>query len=351
VASNVNPASTRTCTYNNWLGQIPFNPGRGPDGILFTNDDTGATFNGCSGGGTGVRRLDPDLDNQYTDELTAGVEFGFKRDYLLRFNLVRKMDYGGSQTLDLSQPYSAWTDVRSGVDPGRDNVVGTADDGVVYVWSVPRTYPTFGQQNDLSTNVNRDRNEGSSLYTGYEVTLNRQFSNKLSFLLGYSASYRKAGINDPENPNQAMYDRITPSWDQGFRMNGTYDLPFGFRYAATFNSQSGDWYGRTVQLRNALNSNVNVNVDRQVARYDWVRVWDNRFSKTFQVGDRHSIEGTLDIFNTLNVNTVVSQVTSQVAGGTKADYGFPLSGGGIDASAASSIIAPRILRLGARWRF
>ena len=134
-------------------------------------------------------------------------------------------------------------------------------------------------------------------------------------------------------------------------MNGTYELPWGFRYAATFNSQSGDWYGRTVQLANALGTNINVQVERQVARYEWVQIWDNRISKTFQIGDRHSIEGTLDIFNTLNVNTVVSQVTQQVANGSRVDYGRPLSGGGIDASAASSIIPARILRLGARWRF
>jgi hypothetical protein len=349
VASNVNPASTRTCTYNAWTGQIPFLPGPGADGILFTNDDTGATFNGCSGGGTGTRRLSEDLDNSYTDELTAGIELGLNRDYLIRFNIVRKMDYQGNKTLDLAEPFSAYTDVRSGVDPGRDNIMNTADDGVVHVYSVPRTYPTFGVQNDLT--VNRDKNEANSLYTGYEATLNKQFSNGWSFLAGYSASYRKQGIENPTNPNELLYNRITPSWDQGFRMNGTYELPWGFRYSATFNSQSGDWYGRTVQLRNALGSNVNVAVDRQVARYEWVKMWDNRISKTFRVGDRHSFEGTLDIFNTLNVNTVVSQVTAQVANGSRADYGFPLSGGGIDASAASSIIPARILRLGGRWRF
>ena len=42
-------------------------------------------------------------------------------------------------------PYEARTDYRTGVDPGRDNVVGTADDGTIDVWSVPRTYPTFGR--------------------------------------------------------------------------------------------------------------------------------------------------------------------------------------------------------------
>jgi len=351
VASNVNPASTRTCTYNNWTGTIPFIPGVGADGILFTNDDTGALFNGCSGGGSGTRKLDPGLDNSYTDELTAGIELGFGRDFLGRFNVVRKMDYGGSKTIDVLLPYSAYTDVRSAVDPGRDNKPGTADDATIYAYSVPTSNPNRTVQNQLTVNLDNDKNESASLYTGYEMTLNKQFSNKWSFLAGYSFSYRKAGIEHPTNPNQMLYNKISPSWDYGFRMNGTYELPYGFRYAATFNSQSGDWYGRTVSMVNALNSNVNVQVERQVGRYDWVKVWDNRLSKTFKLNDRHSVEGTLDIFNSLNVNTVVSQVTSQTAGAEKLDYGRPLSGGGIDASAASSIIAPRILRIGARWRF
>ncbi|MBI4474205.1 MAG: TonB-dependent receptor, partial [Acidobacteria bacterium] len=153
VASNVNPNATTTCTYNNWNGSIPYTP-------------IAANLAGACTGGGGTQRLDSNLDNYWTDEYTAGVELGLHRDYLLRFNVVRKMDHGGSKTLDLAQPFSAYTDVRTGIDPGRDNRVGTADDGIIYVWSIPRSYPTFGRQDRLITS--RNENEGSSLYTGYE---------------------------------------------------------------------------------------------------------------------------------------------------------------------------------------
>ncbi|MBI4473896.1 MAG: hypothetical protein HY646_14610, partial [Acidobacteria bacterium] len=185
----------------------------------------------------------------------------------------------------------------------------------------------------------------------YEATFNKQYADKWSLLFGYTTSYRKIGVIDPLTPNDLLYSKIAPSWDHALKLNGTYDLHWGIRYAATFNAQSGDWYGRTVQVRNALNSNVNVTVEQQVARFAWVHVWDNRISKVFQLGDRHSIEGTFDMFNMLNVNTVLRQVTNQIAGGSNPDYGKPVAGGGIDASAASSIVAPRIFRLGARWRF
>lgn len=336
TSTNVNPAATTTCTYNNWNGLIPYQP-------------VPADLSGSCTGGGGTQILDPNLTNSWTNEYTAGVEVGLDRNSLVRLNVVRKMDYGGSKTLDQAQPFNSYTDVRNGIDPGRDNKVGTADDGVVYVWSVPRTYPTFGQINQFTTN--RRKEEGSSVYTGYELTYNRRYANKWSFLAGYTISFKKAGVPDALTPNALVYTFVVPSWDQAFKMNGTYDLPWGFRYSATYNAQSGDWYGRTVQIRNALNTNVSVLVEPHVERYDWVRLWDNRLSRIFKLSEHESIEGTLDIFNTTNINTVTSQVTTQVAGGSNADYGKPLAGGGIDASAASSIIAPRILRFGVRWRF
>ena len=227
--------------------------------------------------------------------------------------------------------------------------IGTADDKVMAVYSVNRSFPTFNQQNSLITA--RAANEGTSLYTGYEATFNKQFSQGWSMLFGYMASFRKVGILDPTNPNQLLFPQFAPAWDYSFKANGTYDLPWGFRYSATFNAQSGDWYGRSVQIANALGSTVSLTVEPQVGRYGWVNVWDNRVSKTFKISEHQSIEGMFDVFNTLNVNTVLNQITTQIANGTKADYGTPLAGGGIDASAASSIVAPRIFRLGARWRF
>ena len=84
---------------------------------------------------------------------TGGVDLGFARDLTLRLNVVRKHDWGGNMELDLAMPFETFTDLRSVVDPGRDKIAGTADDGVLEVWSVPRTYPTFGQVNRFFTNT------------------------------------------------------------------------------------------------------------------------------------------------------------------------------------------------------
>ena len=39
-------------------------------------------------------------------------------------------------------------------------------------------------------------------------------------------------------------------------MNGQYDLPLGLRWAGTFSAQTGDWYRRTAQMRNADTTTV-----------------------------------------------------------------------------------------------
>jgi hypothetical protein len=327
--SNVNKNEGISRTYNNWDGSIPYVP---------REQDLASV----SGGG-GDETLDTNLDNSWMDEYTAGIEFGLSRDYVIKFNVIRKMDYGGSKTLNLAQPFSAYTDVRSAVDPGRDNVTGTADDGVMYAWSVPNTYPNFGKIINLITNV--DENEGNDLYTAYDFAFNKNFSKGWSFLIGYVADFAKTRGNIPTNPNALYYNWQLPSWNHEVKASGTYSLPWGFKYSATYQIQTGNYYARSAQMRNALNSTVTVQVEGRVDRYDAVRLWDSRISKVFKIGDRHSIEGMFDSFNTLNSSAVISQVNTNGP-----NYLKPLATGG-GANVAAAIIPPRIIRLGARWRF
>jgi len=75
-------------------------------------------------------------------------------------------------------------------------------------------------------------------------------------------------------------------------------------------------------------------------------LWDNRISKKFKIGEKSTLEGTIDVFNTLNSSAVKSQVNVNGP-----NYLKPISAGGIDASAASSILTARIIKIGARWKF
>jgi hypothetical protein len=277
-----------------------------------------------------------DLDGDYLDEYTAGLEIAFTHDYSMRFNVVRKFDFRGSTTNNLAQPYDAYTTLRTAPDPGPDNTLGTADDTglTLYAWTIPTGFPTKGQTDNVISNL-RD-GERKSQYTAYEVTFNKQHSNGWGTLASYGIDMGHVNSLDAKNPNELMYKFDAPLWSQAIKLSGQYDLPLGLRWAGTFSSQSGDWYGRTVQTRNADNTTVTLNVENRVGRYNWVNLWDNRISKVFTIRERQSIEAVVDAFNTLNANTITAWNTASNA----TTYHRP-----------TSILPARIFRLEAKYKF
>lgn len=329
VANNVNPAANVIRTYSNWDGSIPYTP-------VLSNLASVS-------GGSRDRRIDPDVKGEYLDEFTAGVDFGISRDFVIRVNAVHKRDYRGWYELNRALPFEAFTDRVAGIDPGRDNIVGTADDGVIEVWSVPRSWPTFGQVQSFFTNTGP---EADDRYNAFEVTASKSYSNGWSLLGSYSIDRRTVRNPAPRNPNEARYNWEDPETHQGVRLSGTYQMPWGLLVAGTFTGQEGAYFNRVAQVRNALNQVVNVTVEGQAGRYDWVKLADMRFSKVFRFAGNHSLEGMFDLFNLTNSSVVLRRVTTNGPNFMK-----PLSTGGIDAAAANPIPSARIFRLSLRYRF
>jgi hypothetical protein len=330
-AGDVNPNAIITRTYTNWDGSIPYVP-------------VPANLTSTTGGGVN-RAIDPDLKGPFVDEYTAGLDLGLSRLWTFQFNYVHKKDGNGNTAINLALPFEAYTVSVTRVDPGPDNQTGTTDDGELTVFSVPRTYPTFGQ--NIERRVQAD---GNSRYHAMGFTLNRQFSDRYSFLLSLDSDYRDLRDNAPRNPNEALYGPGTntgnnygvqnfafarPSWNYALRTSGSVQLKWGFLYASSFTAQSGDYFFREVQVRDANNVNVTIRVDPQAGRYGWTKIWDNRITKRFNTWGNQSIEGSFDLYNTLNANTVTDQNNRH--GGT---YLQP-----------TEIIAPRIFRLGVKYRF
>ena len=72
-------------------------------------------------------------------------------------------------------------------------------------------------------------------------------------------------------------------------------------------AQSGDYFFREVQIRDASNTNVAIRITPQAGRYAWTKIWDNRVTKKIKTWKNQSIEGSFDLFNTFNVNTITGQ--------------------------------------------
>ncbi len=261
---------------------------------------------------------------------------GLSRDYSIRVNVIRKFDFGGSRTIDTLLPYSAYSDVRCAVDPGRDGKTGTPDDGSVCAWSVPSGNPNRLVTNKLFSNVDLSKNEGQNSYTAYDVTFNKNFSKGWSFLAGFTTDLGHVSNNFPLNPNQDKYNWQLPVWSNVFKMSGTYQLPFGLVYGATLSSQSGDWYNRTAQVTNALNSTVTQTVEGQFFRKDRVTLWDNRVAKRFKWAERQTFEAGVDVYNMTNTNAVTGMSTNS----SSSAYLKP-----------TDIIPARIFKIGLKWKF
>jgi hypothetical protein len=335
-ATDVNPNAIITRTYSGWAGEIPFNP----------NSPNGARLTSTSGGGTN-RSIDPNLKGPFVDEYTAGLDLGLSRVLTLQFNYVRKIDGNGNKSINLALPYEAYTAVVNRVDPGRDNVTGTADDQTIAVYSVPNTYPTFGQNIERIVQA-----EGRNRYHAFGVTLNKQYANRYSFLVSVDTDYRDLRDNAPRNPNEALYgpqsgnisgsnlgtgnyQKGAPSWNYAVRLSGSYLLPWDITYSSSFLAQSGDYFFREVQVRDGNNTNVAIRVDPQAGRYGWTKIWDNRISKRIKTFGNQSLEAELNIYNSLNVNTITDQTNRNGSTYLQPD----------------EIIAPRIMRVGVKYRF
>lgn len=345
VAANINPAATLVSTYNRWDGTIPYTPVAANLASV-----TGQSRNSA---------IDPNLKGEYMDEVTAGLDLGLSQNTTLRFNFVGKKDFRGWKELNVAQPFEAFTDRATGIDPGRDNVVGTADDKPIEVFSVPRSYPGFGQVQSLFVNTEGD--EGNDTYRAFETTFSKAHTNGWSLLASYVIDRRNVKNIAARNPNEALYGIFAntlgttagspavqelPETHQGVRLSGTVDLPWGMLVSSTFTAQQGAYFGRIVQVRDALNTLQEVTVEAQAGRFDWVKLSDLRLSKSFTLPRSQSFEAFVDCFNLFNSSVVLRRV--QVNG---PNYDKPLSTGGIDAASANPIPAARVFRVSARYRF
>jgi hypothetical protein len=322
AAGNINPSNTTRWTYN-WDGTIPYVPNPA--------DLTSVT----GGAGEITETLAMDLQAAKTDEFSVGIDLGISRDYSFRFNLVQKIDFDNQKTIDPKLPFSAYTGYAEGIDVGPDNTLGTSDDQTVSLWSVPRSNPNFGS--DFEHTINTVGKEGQDVYTGFETTLNKQFSDGFSFMVSFTSSLRKLRANDAQTPNALLYvnSQQKSERNSGLKANAIYEMPFGVQYSMSILGQNENYYNREIQIKNALGSRVTIDIERQIGRLPWVNIWDNRLSKTFEITDRQSIEATFDLYNTMNSNNVTA-IRERV---------------GSSFLRPTQVLQPRTFRLGVRYRF
>ena len=182
----------------------------------------------------------------------------------MQFNYVRKIDGNGNKTLNLALPYEAYTVAthrrrsgprqrhRHGRRSDADRLLGAAH--LSDVRAEHRAHRAGGRQQPLPR-VGRDAEQAdvrtttrswsrSTPTTATCATTRRATRTRRSTGRGTATSGKQHGGSI--SSRRVVELRV--------RLSGIYQLPWGITYSSSFTAQSGDYFFREVQIRDALNT-------------------------------------------------------------------------------------------------
>jgi hypothetical protein len=204
-------------------------------------------------------------------------------------------------------------------------------------------YNISAEANRVSRQIRDNRPELDTDYKGVELTASKRFSSNWQMVGGLTLGRNRGGQGgaDLNDPNLRIFPDAIIGNDSkvGFRLSGSYRLPWDFNFAGSLVSNTGYPFVSTFNLTQAAARNLGISLTRSSQTIDLtergeerlpnVTLADFRISRTFRFGNRRIIP-QLDVFNISNADTVVS--LQSAVGGT---YLNP-----------REILSPRIIRVG-----
>lgn len=302
---------------------------------LASTDEFGSIKYTNIGQGT---KIDPNLKSPYTNEFIGGFEQKLGRDFGLSVNYIWRETRGFWWTQNQAiNPSVDYTPVQV-QDPGPDGTLGTTDDGGMFT-----AYNLAKDKVGLAQNYITQRPGYMTSFNGVELTVNKRYSNKWQLMT--SVTYGKSKVTLPldsvlDPNNRVMQDGAVDTNDATWivKVSGSYDLPWGFNVGAFFNYHSGyptqRYFNTSTSLLNQGRQSVQVEKVGD-SRYPDIALLDFRLSKVLVLGSFGKLEVMADGFNLFNAYTTQGWNTQ-----SSATY-----------HAITSILSPRILRLGVKWAF
>jgi hypothetical protein len=333
VSANANPnQSSKSVTYT-WNDQADC-AGCIKGDKHFQLGEQSANPTATSLAGTVV--IDPNITEPYSHDVTAYLERQVSDAIGARIGFIYKTEDDLIAQYNPGRPISAYTVPYTIVDPGVDGVTGTADDGTLHLLGVPNTADVNTKFPLTNVTQNTPR---FSRYKTVEASMNKRMSNKWSAQVGgsYTMAHDFPGAY-PNSPNGA-FDEDTTRWD--FKLSGSYDAPWGIRISPLVRHQAGANFARQISVgagsataAGAIFSGT-VNVEPLDSnRQDNITVLDTRIDRAFKLGNAR-LRGFVDLFNLTNTNAADGRTVT-----TGSAYLRP-----------TSVLAPRTLRIGARFQF
>jgi hypothetical protein len=274
-----------------------------------------------------VNRIDPTLEQPYSDEFTLGVDREIVRNLSAGVTYYRRHNRRLFSGINLAVPPTEYS---------ATSVAGP--EGPVPAYNQSRE--TLGLANRVITNI-----PGlEDTYNGVEFTVTRRMSNNWQLLggltIGKDEGLYDRGLNDDfNNPNfNINREDSTIGQDSTYvgKLVGTYVFPRAIEVSTNLRYFTGQPVLRNIQLRGLNQGNVTILAEpRGRTRLDNVTLWDVRFAKVFRFNRGERLEAMVDVFNLLN--QAAGTIINQNVGAT---FGRPIQ-----------ILQPRVARLGVSLTF
>jgi hypothetical protein len=207
------------------------------------------------------------------------------------------------------------------------------------------------------------------MYRTFEIEAVKRMSHRFQIITGADWTKRDLGADlFSTNPNTLISQAVFAGshyWDWTGKLVIHAELPWGVNYSSVFKSQKGEPHTRTISVncdrylnagqscsqaggRAPAQGSFNLTVEPSGTAdnfYPTLTLWDMSVSKQVSMERFGTVEAIFDLFNVANANTIrgwstSSSTTTNLDGARVQTFRRP-----------SSILNPRIFRLGLRWRF
>ena len=281
--------------------------------------------------------VDPDLENDITDELTATIEHELMKDFAVSLAYMYR-HYTNTST-DFRVPLSSSQFVAVPFTASCLN--GTCDQpsySVTY-WQLPFTRPV--------ATILRNFQGQNRKYHGVEFVARKRFSDKWLMNAGFTWNstirhYEGGADADYQDPTNVLQQDGYPAGTLNARwvgkLSAMYQLPWSMSAAAFVNVRDGFPFNRTVLTPSRTGGYGTVDVFVKPfaeERLEWFRQVDVRLDKSLKAG-RTKLIASLDCFNLFNEAIVLDRIGRQNAA---------------NANNVTEVLSPRVFRLGLRVQF
>ena len=294
--------------------------------------------------------IDPNLKDPKNDE----IMFSFAREVManVSFNAqwIQRWFSDRTVTSNVGIPFDSYIP-RTFADPGRDNILNTADDGTITAYDVAPAY----RGKDAFRQIN---SPSRYQYQGLELTLGKRMSNRWQVMGSYVFSRLEGDLTsstsplfgDPSNPNSLInaHGRLANDQPHAFKLLGSYQARWGINLGGNYQALSGLPRDRRISLPLAQGNTTILVEPRGTFRADTLKLLSVRADKSFRLGARRRASVVAEVHNALNssagqnsygvlTQSFASQAAYEAARLTTAYFGR-----------VQEIVAPRVLKIGFR---